>query len=249
MIVIKNEHEIALMRKACEITAQTLKEVEKHIRIGITTKELDKIAEDFIRKNGCVPSFKGYGGFPYATCISINDEVVHGMPSGRKLKNGDIVSIDVGAEYMGYTGDAARTFPVGEISEENKKLIEVCEQSFFEGIKTIKHGSTLKEFGKAVQKFVESNGFSVVRQMCGHGVGKDLHEDPQILNYDGYLGSGGKFWENQTVAIEPMINVGDWEIDYNEKTMLTKTCDGLNSAHYENTILVTKDGVEILTLY
>ena len=249
MIVIKTEKEIELMRQACKITGLALKEAQKIIKPGISTMEINDKIEKFIKENGCKPTFKGYGGFPYAVCISVNDEVVHGRPSKRILKEGDIVSIDVGAEYQGYTGDAARTFPVGKISEQDKKLIDVCKQSFFEGIKTIKNGSTLKEYGTAVQKYVESNGFSVVRDLCGHGVGKDLHEDPQILNYNGYVGTGGRFFTNQTVAIEPMINAGGYEVDYNFKTMLTKTCDGKNSAHYENTILVKENGVEILTNY
>lgn len=249
MIVIKTEKEISLMRQACKITGLALREAEKMIKPGITTMEINDKLEKFIRDNGCKPTFKNYGGFPYAVCISINNEVVHGRPSKRILKEGDIVSIDVGAQYMGYTGDAARTFPVGKISEQNAKLIAVCKQSFFEGIKTLKNGSTLKDYGTAVQKFVEANGFSVVRDMCGHGVGKELHEDPQILNYNGYVGTGGRFYSGQTVALEPMINAGSFEVNYNHKTMLTTTCDGKNSAHFENTVLVTENGAEILTNY
>ena len=249
MIVIKTEKEIELMRQACKITGLALKEAEKLIRPGISTMEINDKLEKFIKANGCKPTFKGYGGFPYAACISVNSEVVHGRPSKRILKEGDIVSVDIGAEYRGFTGDAARTFPVGKISEQDEKLISVCKQSFFEGIKTVKNGSTLKDLGTAIQTYVEKNGFSVVRDLCGHGVGEDLHEDPQILNYDGYVGTGGRFYTNQTVAIEPMINAGSFDVDYNPKTMLTVTCDGKNSAHYENTVLVTDSGAEILTLY
>lgn len=249
MIVIKTEKEIELMRYACKITGLALKEAQKLIKPGITTMEINDKLEAFIKENGCKPTFKNYGGFPYAVCISVNNEVVHGRPSKRVLVEGDIVSVDVGAEYEGYTGDAARTFPVGKISEENEKLISVCKQSFFEGLKTVKNQSTLKDLGSAIQQYVEANGFSVVRDLCGHGVGKNLHEDPQILNYDGYVGTGGRFYTGQTVAIEPMINAGSYDVNYNHKTMLTTTCDGKNSAHYENTVLVTENGAEILTNY
>ena len=248
MIVIKNDKEIELMRIACRITGDTLKEIEKHIKPGITTKELDKIAEKFIRSKGATPTFKGYGGFPCTICTSVNNEVVHGVPSKRVLKEGDIISIDVGACYKGYTGDAARTFPVGKISSENQKLIDVCKQSFFEGMAGFKAGSTLKQLGQNIQRYVEENGFSVVRDLCGHGVGKNLHEDPAILNYDGYAGNGGRVHKNQTLAVEPMINAGTWQVIFDDDSMLAITKDGKNSAHYENTILVCEDGVEILTL-
>lgn len=248
MIVIKTENEIELMRKACKITKQTLDLIEKNIKPGVKLSYLNAIAEEFILNNGCTPTFKNYNGFPYAICTSLNNEVVHGIPNDRMLKEGDIISCDVGACWQGYTGDAARTFPVGKVSSENANLIQVCRQSFFEGIKGLKAGSTLKQLAIQIQTYVEANGFSVVKEMCGHGVGKALHEDPQILNYNGYLGSGGKFHKNQTVAIEPMINAGNEDVDYNYQTLLCSTADGKNSAHYENTVLITESGAEILTI-
>ena len=244
MIKIKTEKEIELLRRAGEITRNTLLEVEKYIKPGVTTKELDKIAYDFIKKNDAKPSFLHYGGFPGTICASPNDVVVHGFPDDRPLEEGDIISIDVGACYKGYHGDSARTFPVGEISELKKKLIDVTRQSFFEGIKGIKAGSTIGDIGSQVQNYVEKYGFGVVREMTGHGVGRELHEDPSVPNY-GYAGLGVKLKAGMVIAIEPMVNAGTYEVKIHGWSCKTK--DGAPSAHFENTVLITDDGVEILT--
>ena len=244
MIKIKTDKEIELMRKAGEITKNTLLEVEKYIKPGVTTKFLDKIAYDFIKKNNATPSFLHYGGFPATICASKNDVVVHGFPDDIPLEEGDIISIDVGARYKGYHGDSARTFPVGKISPEKQKLIDVTKQSFFEGIKGIKAGNTVGDISSQVQNYVEKYGFGVVRDMVGHGVGKNLHEDPSVPNY-GYAGLGPTLKTNMCIAVEPMVTMGDYEIVINGWSV--KTRDGLPSAHYENTILITDNGVEILT--
>ncbi len=244
MIKIKTDKEIELMRKAGEITKNTLLEVEKYIKPGVTTKFLDKIAYDFIKKNNATPSFLHYGGFPATICASKNDVVVHGFPDDIPLEEGDIISIDVGARYKGYHGDSARTFPVGKISPEKQKLIDVTEQSFFEGIKGIKAGNTVGDISSQVQNYVEKYGFGVVREMVGHGVGQNLHEDPSVPNY-GYAGLGPKLKKNMVIAIEPMVNMGTYEVDIHGWSC--KTRDGLPSAHYENTVLITDNGVEILT--
>lgn len=244
MIKIKTDKEIELLRIAGEITKNTLLEIEKHIKVGITTKELDKIAFDFIKKNNATPSFLHYGGFPATICASVNDAVVHGFPDDTPLKEGDILSIDVGACYKGYHGDSARTYPIGQISEINQKLIDVTKQSFFEGIKNIKAGSCVGDISSQVQRYVEKHGFGIVREMCGHGVGKDLHEDPSVPNY-GYAGLGAKLQKNMVIAVEPMVTAGDYHVVI--KGWSCKTKDGKPSAHYENTILITDTGVEILT--
>lgn len=244
MIKIKTEKEIELMRKAGEITRNTLLEIEKHIKPGVTTKQLDKIAHDYIISHKAKPSFLHYGGFPASICASVNEVVVHGFPNDTPLKEGDIVSIDVGACYEGYHGDSARTYPVGQISEEKQKLIDVTKQSFFEGIKGIKSGSKVGDISSQVQNYVEKYGFGVVRDMVGHGVGKNLHEDPSVPNY-GYAGLGPTLKTNMCIAVEPMVTMGDYEIVINGWSV--KTRDGLPSAHYENTILITDNGVEILT--
>ncbi len=244
MIKIKTDKEIELLRIAGEITKNTLLEVEKHIKPGVTTKELDKIAYDYIKKNNATPSFLHYGGFPATICASVNEVVVHGFPDDKPLKEGDILSVDVGACYKGYHGDSARTFPVGNISVENQKLIDVTKQSFFEGIKNIKAGNTVGDISSQVQRYVEKHGFGIVREMVGHGVGKELHEEPAVPNY-GYAGLGPKLKENMVIAIEPMVTAGDYHVIIDG--WLCKTKDGLPSAHYENTVLITSDGIEILT--
>lgn len=244
MIKIKTEKEIELLRQAGKITRETLLEVEKYVKPGVTTKELDKIAFNFIVKNNAKPSFLHYGGFPSTICASPNDVVVHGFPDDKPLQEGDIISIDVGACYKGYHGDSARTFAVGKISEEKQKLIDVTRQSFFEGIKGLKAGSTVGDIGAHVQNYVEKHGFSVVRDMVGHGVGKELHEDPSVPNY-GYAGLGVKLKANMVIAIEPMVNAGSYEVVI--RGWSCKTRDGSPSAHFENTILIKEDGVEILT--
>ena len=244
MIKIKTDKEIDIMRKAGEITRNTLLEIEKHIKVGVTTRQLDKIAHDYIVSQGARPSFLHYGGFPGSICASRNDVVVHGFPDDQPLKDGDIISIDVGACYRGYHGDSARTFPVGSISQEAQKLIDVTRQSFFEGIKGIKAGSHLGDISSQVQNYVEKHGFGVVRDMVGHGVGKSLHEDPEVPNY-GYAGLGVVLKKNMVIAIEPMVTQGDYHISINGWDV--RTLDGSLSAHYENTIVITDDGVEILT--
>ena len=248
MIKIKSQEEIDLMREAGRITRDTLKVVENSIRVGISTKELDKIAYDYIKSKGATPSFKNYGRFPESICASVNDTIVHGIPSNNIiLKEGDIISIDCGAKYKGYHGDAARTFPVGKIDAKVKKLIKVTEQSFFEGIKDLKSGAFVGDISHRIQTFVEKNGYSIVRELVGHGVGSHLHEDPMVPNY-GKAGSGPRLNANAVIAIEPMVNMGDKNVVFMSDGWTCKTRDGLPSAHYENTVLITESGVEILTL-
>lgn len=244
MIKIKTEKEIELLRKAGEITRNTLLEVEKYVKPGVTTKQLDKIAYDYIIKNNAKPSFLHLGGFPATICASVNEVVVHGFPNDTPLEEGDIVSIDVGACHKGYHGDSARTFPVGKISAEKQKLIDVTKQSFFEGIKNIKAGNTVGDISSQVQNYVEKFGFGVVRDMVGHGVGRELHEDPEVPNF-GYAGLGPKLKANMVIAVEPMVNMGTYEVIMHGWSC--KTSDGLPSAHFENTILITEGGVEVLT--
>lgn len=247
MIVIKTPREIDSMRKAGKIVANTLEMIERHIKPGITTKELDEIAEDYILSQGALPSFKGYRGFPASICASINEEVVHGIPGLRVLKDGDIISIDVGAFIEGYHGDAARTFPVGEVTSEVLDLIEVTKQSFFEGIAFAKNGYRLSDISHAIQAHVEAKGFSVVRDYVGHGIGQRMHEDPQIPNY-GPPGKGPRLRTGMALAIEPMVNLGGYEVKTLKDGWTVVTADGSPSAHYENTIVITDDGPEILTL-
>ena len=248
MVTIKSKAEIEKMRVAGKITGDALKEIEKHIRAGISTDELDKIAFDFIKKHGAKPSFLHYNGFPGSICASPNSWVVHGIPSKNViLKEGDIISIDMGAEKDGYHGDAARTYAVGRISDEAKRLIEVTKQSFFEGIKFATHGAKLGDISSAIQEYVEGNGFSVVRDLVGHGIGKNLHEDPNVPNY-GHKGRGLKLAAGMTLAIEPMVNAGDYDVVVLDDDWTVETEDGSLSAHYENTILITKGECEILTL-
>lgn len=248
MIKIKTDAELELIKVACKITGDTLKEVEKHIKSGVSTKQLDKIAYDYIVSLGAKPSFKHYQGYPATICASINEEVVHGIPSKHRiLEEGDIISIDVGACYKGYHGDAARTFPVGKIDAKKKRLIKVTEESFFEGIKNIRAGSYVGDISHAVQTYVEKNGFSIVRELTGHGVGSELHEDPMIPNY-GKMGAGAKLVKNMVVAVEPMVNMGERYVQFLPDGWTCVTRDKLPAAHYENTILITENGVEILTL-
>ena len=247
MIKIKSAEEIAIMRKAGAITRDTLLLLEKNIKPGVTTKQLDDLAYNFIVRNKAVPSFLNYGGFPATICASVNEQVVHGIPNDEPLKEGDIVSIDVGACYKGYHGDSARTFAVGKISSDKQKLIDVTKQSFFEGIKVLKDGVCLGDVSAAIQKYIEKHGFSVVRDLVGHGVGKELHEDPAVPNY-GFAGFGPKIHAGTVLAIEPMVNMGTYHVKFSEFDGWTVTTkDGKPSAHYENTVLVTEDGVEILT--
>ncbi len=245
MISIKTEKEIELMRVAGKITAGALDEVSKYIKPGISTQSLDKIAKEYIISRGAKPTFLHYDGFPNSICTSIDDVVVHGIPKKDViLKEGQIIGIDVGAKYQGYTGDAARTFAVGKIDDEKQKLIDVTKECFFRSIKNLKAGSRLGDIGFAIESYANKFGFEPVHEMGGHGVGKNLHEDPYIPNF-GVAGTGIKLQENMTLAIEPMINMGTYEIRVNGWDC--RTADGLPSAHYENTVLIKKDGVEILT--
>lgn len=247
MITIKSDSEIELMREAGKILRDTLNMLKEHVKVGVTTKELDKLAHDYIISRGAKPSFLGYGGFPGSICASVNEQVVHGIPSNRKLVSGDIIGIDCGVIYKGWQSDAARTFAVGEISEKHKKLIQVTEQSFFEAMKVIREGARLGDIGAAIQNLAESNGFSVVRDLVGHGIGKDMHEDPQVPNY-GKAGKGLRLKRNMTLAIEPMINEGTYEVSALDDGWTVVTDDDGYSAHYENTVLITEDGYEILSL-
>ncbi|HHX24626.1 MAG: type I methionyl aminopeptidase [Tepidanaerobacteraceae bacterium] len=247
MIIIKSQREIELMRTAGRIVALTLEEIEKHIKVGITTAELDKIAEEFILSQNAYPTFKGYRGFPNSICASINDEVVHGIPGLRTLKDGDIISIDVGAVFEGYNGDAARTFAVGNVKDDAMKLIDVTRQSFFEGLTFAKPGNRLSDISHAVQKYVERHNFSVVRDYVGHGIGQEMHEDPQIPNF-GPPGKGPRLRPGMTLAIEPMVNIGGYEVYTLENQWTVVTKDGSLSAHYENTIAITEGEPEILTM-
>ena len=248
MVTIKSKAEIEKMRVAGKITGDALREVEKYIRPGISTFELDRIAFNFIKKHGATPSFLHYNGFPGSICASPNSWVVHGIPSKNiVLKEGDIISIDMGAQKDGYHGDAARTYAVGKISDEAKKLIDVTERSFFEGIKYATHGAKLGDVSYAIQEYVENNGFSVVRDLVGHGIGKNLHEDPNVPNY-GHRGKGLKLAQGMTIAVEPMVNAGKYDVVMLDDDWTVETEDGSLSAHYENTILITKGECEILTL-
>lgn len=246
-ITIKTENQIAKMRRAGQLLAKTEELIAKAIAPGVTTAYLDQLAEDYIRSQGGIPSFKGYGGFPATLCTSVNEEVVHGIPGKRILKEGDILSVDMGCILEGYHGDMARTYAVGEISAEAKKLIEVTKQSFFEGIKFAKEGNHLNDIGSAIQKYVEENGFSVVRAYVGHGIGKELHEAPEIPNFR-TLSKGVQLKKGMTLAIEPMVNVGDYNVRLLKDGWTTVTKDGKYAAHYENTILITDGAPEILTL-
>ena len=247
MIKLKSSEEIELLRIAGAITRDTLELVGKHIRPNITTKELDKLAYDFITSKGARPSFKNYNGFPASICASINEEIVHGIPSNRKLKEGDIISIDVGACYKGYHGDACRTFFVGKVDPKVKKLVKVTEESFFEGIKGLKAGAFVGDISHRVQNYVEKHGYSIVRELVGHGVGSKLHEEPDVPNF-GRAGSGPRLNANAVIAIEPMVNMGERYVRFMPDGWTCVTADGLPAAHYENTILITDNGVEILTL-
>ena len=246
MITLKSSHEIDLMRQAGKITAAARALAGEMVRPGVTTQEIDKAVEEFIRKQGAVPSFLNYSGYPASACISVNDEVIHGIPGKRVLQDGDIVSIDVGAYIGGFHGDCAATFACGTISSEAQNLIDVTRQSFFEGIKFAKEGCRVQDISAAVQAYVESHGFSVVREFVGHGVGAHLHESPEIPNF-GRPGRGPRLLRGMTLAIEPMVNLGGAAILQLSDGWTVKTRDGKLSAHYENTILITDGEPEILT--
>ncbi len=247
-VIIKSEREIELMREAGNILAIVHEELEKYVKPGISTLDIDKKAVEIIKSYGCIPSFLNYNGFPASICVSINDQVVHGIPNKNTfLRDGDIVSLDAGVIYKGYQSDAARTWAIGEISEEAAKLIKVTRQSFYEGIKYAKAGNHLYEISAAIQDYVESFGFSVVRDLVGHGIGKNLHEEPQIPNFR-QKRRGIRLEAGMTLAIEPMINIGRYDVYWEDDDWTVVTEDGSLSAHYENTILITEGEPEILSI-
>ncbi len=248
MIKLKNNAELELMRKAGEITAGALMTAEGLIKPGMTLKHIDSEIRRFIESHNCTPSFLGYSGFPASACISINEQVIHGIPGERRLEEGDIVKVDVGAVYKGYNGDAARTFFCGKVSDEAVKLEKITRESFFEGIKNARPGNRIGDISHAVEEYVVSNGFSVVKSFVGHGVGAELHEDPEVPNF-GRAGRGPRIYEGMTIAVEPMVNAGTEEVEVQSNGWTVVTIDGKLSAHYENTIAVTENGTEILTLY
>ncbi|MCI8464418.1 MAG: type I methionyl aminopeptidase [Lachnospiraceae bacterium] len=247
-VSIKSEREIELMREAGKLLAKTHLELEKALHAGMTTKAIDRICEEIIRSYGCIPSFLNYNGFPASVCVSVNDEVVHGIPTdSRRLKEGDIVSLDTGLIYKGYQSDAARTYGIGEISKEAEQLIAVTKQSFFEGMKYAKPGNHLNDIGKAIQCYCERYGYGVVRDLVGHGIGTEMHEAPEIPNFD--MGKKGiRLRPGMTLAIEPMINMGRYDVEWMDDDWTVVTADGSLSAHYENTILITGGEPEILSL-
>lgn len=246
MITIKSKREIDLLRIAGHIVYETHQYLKPFIKAGVTTKYLDTLAEEFIREHDATPSFKGYEGFPTALCISINEEVVHGFPSERKLKDGDIISIDIGACYKGYHGDSAWTYAVGKIDNNKQYLLEHTEKSLYEGIRQVKSGARIGDIGYAIESYAIAHNLGVVKELVGHGVGTNVHEEPDVPNY-GKKGIGPKLREGMVIAIEPMLTLGDPAIyvDDNDWTIITE--DASNSAHFEHTVVVTSDGVEILT--
>lgn len=248
MIIIKSQEEIELMREAGAVTAQILKDLSQIIQPGITTKDVDDFVEETILKNKMIPAFKGYNGYPASACVSVNNQVVHGIPSKkRRLSEGDIVSVDAGTIYRDYYSDAARTYPVGSIDEDAKRLIITTKESFFEGLKFCKPGYRLFDVSHAIQMRVEKDGFSVVRDFVGHGIGRSMHEEPQIPNY-GSPGRGPKLVPGMVLAIEPMVNEGTWQVKVLHDNWTVETMDGKRSAHYENTVVITQDEPLLLTL-
>ena len=246
MISIKSDREIELMRHAGKVNIATIKEIEKHLKPGITTKALDKIAHDFIIKNDCTPSCLGYEGYPASVCISVNDEVVHGIPGKRIIKNGDIVSVDLVVCYKGYHADATRTFIVGEVSNDIKALVENTKKAFYEGLAHVKNGVRVKEISRAIESYAHQNNLGVVEELVGHGIGSEMHEEPDIPNFD--TNSNIRLKTGMVIAIEPMLTLGSKKIYMDEFDGWTiRTIDGLPAAHFENTVLVTDDGYEILT--
>ncbi len=248
MITIKTESEIERMRVSGKLTGNVLELLGKSIRAGMTTAELDRIAYDYIKSVGGEPSFLNYEGYPASTCISIDEKVVHGIPSDEVyVKEGQIVSVDVGVKFNGYHGDAARTFLVGEVAPEKKKLVEVTRECFFKAFEHLRPGMPLGDIGYYVQSHAEANGYGVVRALVGHGIGTEMHEDPSVPNY-GRKGTGIRLRSGMCIAIEPMINMGTWQVKFLNDGWGVVTADGKPSAHYENTVVITDDGAEILTL-
>jgi methionyl aminopeptidase len=246
MLILKKESEIAKMRASGRILARTLRIVSEEIAPGKTPKQLDELAHRLISEAGAYPSFLNYRNYPAATCISVNDIVVHGIPDNRPLKEGDLISLDFGVLLDGYHADSAWTYPVGEISPENQRLLNVTRESLMQGIAKARAGNTTGDIGAAVQKYVESNGYSIVRDLVGHGIGKSLHEDPSVANF-GKPGSGVKLKEGVTICIEPMVNAGVWRVTQDDDGWTIRTADRKNSAHFEHTVAITKNGAEILT--
>lgn len=246
MIICKTPREIEIMREAGRIVALTHQELKKFITPGITTKELDQIAEHFICKQGAIPSFKGYNGFRGSICASVNNELVHGIPGDRKLNDGDIISIDIGAKFNGYHGDSAWTYSVGTIDDETKRLLDVTEESLYRGLKEAKPGERLSNISNKIQTYVEENGFSIVREYAGHGIGQDLHEDPEIPHY-GPPNKGPRLKPGMVLAIEPMVNAGSRYVQTLADDWTVVTVDGKMCAHFEHTIAITDSGYEILT--
>lgn len=248
MITVKNEQEIAYMRESCRIVRETLEYVGKNIHAGMTTKDVDALVYRYITASGATPSSLGYCGYPASSCVSVNEVVVHGIPSDRILLDGDIVSVDITAEKNGYNGDACRTFLIGNVSEEKRRLVRVTEECFFKAVEGLRAGTPLYDIGYAVQTHAESNGYGVVRDLVGHGIGREMHEDPSVPNV-GRRGTGMRLKAGMTICIEPMINMGTWRVICDRRDGWTvRTADGKPAAHYENTVLITEDGVEILTL-
>ena len=248
MIVLKTGRELSIMREACKISARALKLIGEAIEPGVTTAELDRIAESFIRSCGATPNFKGYHGYPATACISINNEVIHGIPTAkRKIQNGDIVSVDLGALFEGYHGDNAATFACGDVSQEAKRLMDTTRESLFEGIKMARAGGRIGDISNAIQSYVEARGYSVVRDFVGHGVGTSLHEAPEVPNF-GTAGRGVRLMPGMTLAIEPMINLGKPQVKIMPDGWTVLTQDGSLSAHFEHTIAITADGPQIMTI-
>lgn len=247
MIILKSEHEIEYIRQASQLTAETLTELIKHVKPGVTTRELDTIAEDYIRSYGGIPSCKGYYDYPATICASVNEEVVHGIPGNRKLKNGDVISIDLVSSINGYHGDSAITVPVGKINSKVKKLLQVTEEALFLGIEQAVVGNRIGDISHAVQKHAEDAGYGVVRDFVGHGIGRDMHEDPKVPNY-GEPGQGPKLKPGMVICIEPMITMGTHRVRVLADNWTAITMDKKPAAHFEHTVLITENGPEILTM-
>ena len=246
MITLKSEHEIELMRRAGKITAAARALARDMVKPGVTTQQIDKAVYHFIKSQGATPSFLNYNGYPASVCVSVNDEIIHGIPGKRVLKEGDIVSVDVGAYIGGFHGDCAGTYPCGQVSDQALDLIRVTQQSFFEGLKFAREGYRLSDISHAVQEYVESHGYSVVREYVGHGIGRRMHESPEVPNF-GNPGHGPRLLRGMTIAVEPMVNAGSAAIRQMPDGWTVKTADGKNAAHYENTILITDGDPELLT--
>ena len=247
MIRIKTSEDIEKIRAACAVVRDTLAYVGKRIRAGMTTKEVDALVHDYIVACGATPSSLGYYGYPASACVSVNEVVVHGIPSDRVIRDGDIVSVDITAEKDGYNGDACRTFCIGNVSPEKRKLVKVTEECFFKGIEGLRAGTPLFDIGYRVQKHAEAHGYGVIRSYTGHGIGKEMHEDPSVPNF-GRLGTGVRLKAGTVLCVEPMIAMGNWKVKMLDDGWTAKTVDGKIAAHYENTLVVREDGVEILTL-